>query len=172
MMDVELMALGYLSSGPKTGYRLNQIFGNLMLYYAISLNQIYPVLRSLESRGMVAKEVVFQVGKPNKHLYSITDAGRAYLTEKLTAPPVPMDYHLPFLQRMLFFRFLSPGQALETFENEIASLDEQIQTLAEMEPTVLARAEADGAFAYRTAQHCLKSLADWYRNELERRRKA
>lgn len=31
-MDVELMTLGFLNSGPKTGYKLNQIFGNLMLY--------------------------------------------------------------------------------------------------------------------------------------------
>ena len=172
MMDVELMTLGFLSSGPKTGYRLNQIFGNLMRYYAVSLNQIYPVLKNLESQGLVEKEIVVQVGKPNKNDYSITAKGREYLQEKLTAPPVPMDYHLPFLQRVLFFRFLERDQVVAAFENEIASLDEQIQTLEEMEPAVKERADANGEFAYRTALHCLKSLADWYQSELQNRKDA
>jgi DNA-binding PadR family transcriptional regulator len=170
-MDVELMTLGYLNSGPKTGYKLNQIFGNLMLYYAISLNQIYPVLRNLESCGLVEKEVVFQVGKPNKNVYSITPEGQRFLEEKLTAAPEPLDYHLPFLVRLLFFRFLEQEKACAEFEKEIASLREQAETLRDMEHTVNQRADADGAFAYRTALHLLESLASWYEAELERRRK-
>ena len=169
-MDVSLMILGFLSSGAKTGYRLNQIFGKLMLYYAVGLNQIYPVLKNLESQGLVEKKVVIQVGKPNKNVYSVTPAGQAHLVEKLTGPAVPMDYHLPFLQRALFFRFLEPDQVLGAFENEICSIEEQINNLEEMEDTVRERADADGEFAYRTALHCLKSLADWYKAELSKRR--
>ncbi|MBN1883648.1 MAG: PadR family transcriptional regulator [Deltaproteobacteria bacterium] len=170
MTDVQLMILGFLSSGAKTGYRLNQIFGKLMLYYAVGLNQIYPVLKNLEAEGLVEKEVVFQVGKPSKNVYSITPAGQAYLTEKLTGPAVPMDYHLPFLQRVFFFRFLNHDQVLEAFQSEICSIDEQINTLEEMEDTVKEYADTDGEFAYRTALHFLKSLADWYKAEYSKRR--
>ena len=170
MTDVQLMILGFLSSGAKTGYRLNQIFGKFMLYYAVGLNQIYPVLKNLETEGLIEKEVVFQVGKPSKNVYSVTPAGQAYLTEKLTGPAVPMDYHLPFLQRVLFFRFLNHDQVLGAFQKEICSIDEQINTLEEMEDTVKERADSDGEFAYRTALHCLKSLADWYKAEYSKRR--
>jgi len=122
VMDVELMTLGFLSSGPKTGYKLNQIFGNLMINYAISLNQIYPVLRNLEGRGLIQKQVVFQEGKPNKNLYTITDEGKQFLKEKLISQPQPLDYHLPFLVRALFFRFLDKEQICAEFRKEIESL--------------------------------------------------
>ncbi|SHK52448.1 DNA-binding transcriptional regulator, PadR family [Desulfatibacillum alkenivorans DSM 16219] len=170
-MDVELLALGYLSSGPKTGYKLNQIFGNMMLYYAVSLNQIYPVLRNLEAKGHVEKEVVIQVGKPNKNMYSITEEGRKALEQKLTGPPEPMDYHLPFLTRALFFRFLDSDKTQAAFEDEIASLSEQVATLQEMEDTVNERADQNGAFAYKTAVHLLETLISWYQAELDRRGK-
>lgn len=169
-MDVELMTLGFLNSGPKTGYKLNQIFGNLMLYYAISLNQIYPVLRNLEGRGLVEKRVVFQEGKPNKNLYTITQAGRQLLEEKLTSQPQPLDYHLPFLVRVLFFRFLDKQQACEEFRKEIESLKEQKENLETMADTVAERADCNGSFAYRTAIHLLESLIQWYEAEWNKRR--
>ena len=171
-MDVELMTLGFLNSGPKTGYKLNQIFGNLMLYYSISLNQIYPVLRNLEGRGLVEKQVVFQEGKPNKNLYTITEAGRQFLEEKLTSQPQPLDYPLPFLVRVLFFRFLDKKQVCEEFEKEIESLKEQKATLEAMADTVADRADCNGSFAYRTALHLLESLIKWYEAEWEKRRES
>ncbi len=170
-MNVELMALGFLSSGPKTGYELNRIFGNLMLYYAISLNQIYPVLRNLEAKGYVEKEVVIQLGKPNKNVYSITQEGKKTLEKMLVCPAEPMDYHLPFLVRAMFFRFLEPAKGLQVFRDQIASLRDQAATLSEMADTVNKRADENGRFIYRTALHLLETLADWYQAELDRREK-
>ncbi len=169
-MDVELMTLGFLNSGPKTGYKLNRIFGNLMLYYAISLNQIYPVLRSLEGRGLVEKQVIFQEGKPNKNLYTITEPGRQFLEEKLTSQPRPLDYHLPFLVRVFFFRFLDKEQACEEFRKEVESLQEQKENLETMADKVAERADCNGSFAYRTAVHLLESLIQWYEAEWDKRR--
>lgn len=169
-MDVELMILGFLNSGPKTGYKLNQIFGNLMLYYAISLNQIYPVLRNLEGRELIKKEVVFQEGKPNKNCYSITDKGQRFLEKKLTEPPQPVDYHLPFLVRVLFFRFLEKEKICQEFKKEIDSLKEQKQNLESMSEIVAQRADSDGAFAYHTAVHMLGSLIEWYEAEFNKRK--
>ena len=170
-MDVELMTLGFLNSGPKTGYKLNQIFGNLMLYYAISLNQIYPVLRNLEGRSLVQKQVVFQEGRPNKNLYTITQKGKQFLEEKLTSQPQPLDYHLPFLVRMLFFRFLGKSQVCEEFRKEIESLREQKETLEAMADTVTARADSNGSFAYHTALQLMRTLIEWYEAEWEKRKK-
>ncbi|MCX7817511.1 MAG: PadR family transcriptional regulator [Syntrophales bacterium] len=169
-MDFELITLGYLMSGPKTGYRMQEIAGKMMLNYNLSFNQVYPTLRKLEEKGLVKKEVVIQTGRPNKNVYTITEAGRDYFSQRITAPPEPFDYILPFLVRVLFFRHLNKEQVIKEFEKEICSLQEQIDDLEAMEPRVEEKADRDGKFAYRTALHLLITLRDWYRAELEKRK--
>jgi DNA-binding PadR family transcriptional regulator len=168
-MDFELMTLGFLISGSKTGYRMQEIAGKMMLNYNISLNQVYPTLRKFEERGFVRKEVVIQTGRPNKNVYSITETGREYFFQRITAPPQPFDYVLDFLIRVLFFRHLTREQAITEFKKEICSLQEQIDDLEAMEDTVKAKADEDGEFCYRTAIHLLVTLRNRYAGELERR---
>jgi len=169
-MDAELMTLGFLMSGPKTGYRIRNIAGRLMLNYNLSFNQIYPVLSKLEEAGLVEKETIIQTGRPNKNVYSLTPAGRDYFTKRITAPPKPFDYVLEFLVRVLFFRFLDQKAIVGEFEKEICSLQEQIDDLEAMAETVKANADQDGAFCYQTAIHLLRTLRDWYAQEMERRK--
>ncbi len=169
-MDFELVTLGYLLSGPKTGYRMQEIAGKMMLNYNLSMNLIYPTLRKLEEKGFVKKEVVIQTGRPNKNVYSITETGRKYFLQRITAPPQPFDYVLDFLVRVLFFRHLAREQIIAEFQKEICSLQEQIDDLAAMEETVKKKADRDGEFAYRTAVYLLTTLRDWYAAELERRK--
>ncbi len=169
-MDFELVTLGYLLSGPKTGYRMQEIAGKMMLNYNISMNQIYPTLRKLEEKGFVKKEVVIQTGRPNKNVYSITETGRNYFFQRITAPPELFDYVLDFLVRVLFFRHLTREQVITEFQKEICSLQEQIDDLAAMKETVKKKADRNGEFSYRTAVHLLTTLRDWYTAELERRK--
>lgn len=169
-MDFELMTLGFLMSGPKTGYRMQEIAGKMMLKYNISLNQIYPTLRKFEEKGFVKKETVIQTARPNKNIYSISEAGRDYFIQRISVPPQPFDYVLDFLVRVLFFRHLTKEQVISEFEKEICSLQEQIDDLDAMEETVKEKADEDGAFCYRTAIHLLRTLRDWYAGEMERRK--
>ncbi len=120
-METDQMILGFLMSGPKSGYKIKNITGKLMMAYNLSLNQIYPALRKLEAGDLVRKEVVFQPGKPNKHVYSITETGRHEFLKSLIQPPIPVDYQLDFLTRAFFFRFLSREEVIEQFEKEISS---------------------------------------------------
>ena len=88
-MDTDQIILGFLMSGPKSGYKIKNITGRLMMAYNLSLNQIYPALRKLEAADLVRKEVVIQTGKPNKHVYSITEKGRREFLKSLVSPPIP-----------------------------------------------------------------------------------
>ena len=128
-MDIELMILGFLMSGPKTGYRLKAISGKLIMFYSITLNKIYPALRKLEAGGYIQKEIVFQTGKPNKHLYSLTQPGKEYFFEKLQEPPPPIDVGNPFFVKSFFFRFLDEAQVVAEFEKEIHSMEETLGDL-------------------------------------------
>ena len=165
-MDIELMIMGFLMSGPKTGYRLKAISGKLIMFYSITLNKIYPVLRKLEGNGHIKKEIVFQTGKPNKHLYSMTPAGEAYFLEKLKGPPAPIDLVNPFLIKAFFFRFLNEPQVAEEFEKEIQNIEETLGDLANLEDTVMARADEHGMFIYRTAVLLFKTMRNAYANRL------
>lgn|GEM_PF-248292 len=167
----ERMILGFLMSGPKTGYRLRTIARRMALFYNVTLNKIYPVLRRLEREGFVSKEVILQQGRPNQHLYSLTAEGRKHFLKLLTCTPVPFDYSFDFLTRVFFFRFLTPDRALEQFAAEIESLESQLQELKGMRERVETQADPNGRFAYETAVQVVSFLIEWYRKEWEKRRR-
>lgn len=169
-MDTEGIVLGLLMSGPKTGYRIKNITAKMTMSYNLSLNQIYPVLRKSEAAGLVKKEVVFQTGKPNRHVYTLTDKGRVAFCTAMTAPSVPFDYQLDFLTRAFFFRFLSEDEIMSQFEQEISSLDEQLHDLEQIKTTAEAKADANGRFVYATIVRMIQVLRDSYAQELTRRR--
>ncbi len=169
-MDIDQIILGFLMSGPKSGYKIKNITGRLMMAYNLSLNQIYPALRKLEATDLVRKEVVIQTGKPNKHVYSITEKGRQEFLKSLISPPIPVDYQLDFLTKAFFFRFLTKEQIIEQFESEISSLEEQLEDLEHMKDDAQQLGDENGQFIYRVIVGMLDMLKTVYQNELEKRK--
>lgn len=168
MMDTEMMALGFIMSGPKTGYQLKTICGKMIIFYSITLNQIYPTIRKLEANGYIRKKVVIQTGKPNKHLYSITPSGKKYFLEKLMGPSIPSNIDVPFLRKQFFFRFLNNKQVSNELQKEINSIDEQLAELASVLPDVQDKADEHGRFIYDTTILLLQTLQDAYSKELQK----
>jgi DNA-binding PadR family transcriptional regulator len=171
-METDQAILGFLMSGPKTGYKIKSMTGKLMMSYNLSLNQIYPALRRLETAGLVKKEVVFQTGKPNKHVYTLTDEGKEEFKRALTGAPVPIDYQLDFLIKAFFFRFLERDEVIRQFEQEISSLEEQLQDLEHIQEEVEEKSDEDGHFIYSTIVNLIEMLKERYSRELEKRREA
>lgn len=169
-MDCELITLGFLMSGPKTGYKLKKLATNGAPFYEISLNQIYPTLRKLEKDGCLEKEVVPQNGRPDKNIFTITPKGRTCFKEKLTADPLPMTYGLPFTERAYFFRFLGPEKIIDVFEREIESLGRQLEEIEREKEAIHAVLDVHGRFSFDTAAVFIRSLRDWYRQELDKRK--
>lgn len=76
-MSLSYGILGFLTYGSMTGYELAKAFGSsVQFFWHAQTSQIYLELGKLEQKGMVAGAVVLQTEKPNKKVYSITDAGR------------------------------------------------------------------------------------------------
>ena len=165
-MDVELTTMGFLMSGPRTGYELKNIAGKFLLTYNLSLNQIYPTLRKFEEAGFVNKEVVVQTNKPNKHIYTITKKGREHFIKWITAPPKPLEYSIDFLNRLTFFRFLDKDQIKIEFEKEIQNIEETLGDLDNLEKTVNKQADEHGRFIYRTAIMLFESMRNAYAEQL------
>ena len=68
--------LGLLSLMPMSGYDMKAFIStSIGFFWHESYGQIYPALRRLHENGLVEREVEAQNGKPDRHLYTVTEAG-------------------------------------------------------------------------------------------------
>jgi DNA-binding PadR family transcriptional regulator len=70
-----------------SGYELTRRFDRSIGYFwSATHQQIYRTLRTMESDGWVSAKVVAQQGRPDKRVYTVSDAGRAELSRWIGAP--------------------------------------------------------------------------------------
>lgn len=82
--------LGLLARESLTGYELtSRVRERIGFFWGARHSQIYPELPKLEAGGFVTYEPVEQEGKPDKKVYSITDAGFSALAEWAVVPARP-----------------------------------------------------------------------------------
>ncbi len=81
------MILGLLNHEDLSGYEIKKRIDHLISHFwNAGYNQIYPSLAGLEMDGLVVKSVEDSGRGPQKHVYSITDAGRRALADWLVLP--------------------------------------------------------------------------------------
>jgi DNA-binding PadR family transcriptional regulator len=79
--------LGQLAYGPSSGYEVKaRLEAGAAYFWHASYSQVYAELRRLEGLGLVTEERVVQEGRPNKRVYTITEAGREALRGWLAEP--------------------------------------------------------------------------------------
>src|SRR5690348_6743093 len=79
--------LGLLARRPLWGYDLaRRMKVPIGYFWHASHSQIYPELAALEADGLVTHEIVQQRDRPDKKLYSITEAGREVLRRWVSEP--------------------------------------------------------------------------------------
>ena len=75
----ELMVLATLMCQPCHGYELKRHLAN----FNPNNNKIYPTLRNLQEKGFLTSQVEVQEARPNRHIYTITEAGQNRFRELL-----------------------------------------------------------------------------------------
>ena len=76
-----------LSEQSGSGYELARRFDRAVGYFwSATHQQIYRTLRAMEGDGWVTVKPVVQQGRPDKKVYSVSDAGRAELARWITEP--------------------------------------------------------------------------------------
>ncbi len=79
--------LGILSYGPMSGYDIKKFYEKSVAgFWSESYGQIYPILKRLAEEGLATKSVHKQEGKPDRHIYAITEKGREELQQWLVEP--------------------------------------------------------------------------------------
>lgn len=128
-MAVEIIMLSVLRAGPVHGYELKRRVQRTTLS-ALSNNSLYPILKRFEDRGIVTSTREAQDGKPDRTVYTITDAGRQLLTDLISTLPAKLAANdEEFLARVSFFHELQPAQRLEILAARAVVLDAAIGTL-------------------------------------------
>jgi DNA-binding PadR family transcriptional regulator len=109
-MYVEILVLAHLARQPAHGYEIKRsVEQTLGEGYPINTNQLYPALRRFEEMGAITREVERQMGKPDRHIYRMTDRGEAVLQGLLCDfPPELARDDAEFQVRVAFFHLLEP----------------------------------------------------------------
>jgi PadR family transcriptional regulator AphA len=95
--------LGFLSWQPGSGYDIRRaISESVGNFWNESYGQIYPALRELEHEGFAQRAVEKTAGKPDRHVYTITEAGRRELRRWLDQPCDPHIYRVEVLIKLFF----------------------------------------------------------------------
>lgn len=111
-MSLKYALLGLLSYQPMSGYDLKAIFDrSINHFWSAALSQIYPALSEMVAAGLLTVSVQQQEGRPNRKIYSVTDAGRQALVSWLSEPqPLPHDRYTFLVQ--LFFGGALPREVV------------------------------------------------------------
>lgn len=107
----EFAILGLLAERPRSGYDIKkEVEERLSHFWSESYGHIYPMLRRLHQRGLIAVSAVEQTpGRPARNTYTITDAGQTELREWFATPPSPSRPRNEMLLRLFMGRYAPPG---------------------------------------------------------------
>jgi DNA-binding PadR family transcriptional regulator len=161
-MYVDILILAHLAHEPQHGYeikkRVARILGGSIV---LNNNLLYPALRRFEEMGAVRRTVEHQQGKPNRNVYTLTEAGGDVLQRLLQDfPPELARDGTEFITRVAFFHLLDPAARLGILARRRTALSEHRAHLQQM--AALAR---DDPGMYSAS--VIAFLADQIERELE-----
>ena len=169
--------LGLLGMGPMSGYdikkKFEKIAGN---FWNASYGQIYPILKRLADKGLAVKSIEKQDGKPDRHLYTLTEKGGEVLRHWLVEPVARQIGRHEILLKLFFGKQVSLADNIRQVEHfrdlsiaelgDIKAIGEYLKTEKEDNPNL--------DFQLMTVsygQHANSAILDWCNETLSRLRK-
>jgi PadR family transcriptional regulator, regulatory protein AphA len=157
----EFAILGLLAEEARSGYDIKQVVEErLGHFWSESFGHLYPMLRRLHERGLVGKEVERQEGRPDRKVYSITDAGRTALEAWFAEPPSPQRPRNEVLLRLFFGRHARPEQLIRDIRAQREGFAATLVQLRGVKARLDAQASPHPDHVYRglTIEYGLKAL--------------
>ncbi|MDX2140882.1 MAG: PadR family transcriptional regulator [Chloroflexota bacterium] len=119
--------LNLIACEPQTGYDLSRTLQErISFFWQAKHSQIYPELAKLESAGFITHEVVRQNDKPDKKIYTLTDAGLAALRAWVVAPLEMSPARDELLVKTAAIWQADPAQAAALFRDHERQHAEQL----------------------------------------------
>lgn len=130
-MDVRTICLGLLTRADATGYEIKKQFeeDGFGHFAEASFGSIYPALSRLTDEGLVSVREESQEKRPDRKVYSITDAGRIRFLEALNRPVQEDRNRSAFAFAMLFSHLLPRERVQALLETYIADKEARLAGL-------------------------------------------
>lgn len=142
-MSLRYAILGLLVRESLTGYDLTKKFDTTIgFFWSAKHSQIYPELANLTQEGLVTFELVTQTSKPNKKVYTITEAGREALKDWMNTPRERRTVKDPLLMRAWIVGLVEPELAIAQLREALAEYEQRCEVFRQIE----AGTRAEGAF--------------------------
>lgn len=130
--DIEAAILGLLYEKPQYGYQIEKTIESwgMRNWTQIGFSSIYYVLKKLEKKDLVESRVEKVEGKPSRKIYTITEAGRTEMKEKLM-DLLSWNKKLisPFDLGIAYINYLEPQEMIDCLENYVKSAEGRIKFL-------------------------------------------
>jgi PadR family transcriptional regulator AphA len=95
--------LGLLSLKPMSGYELKKMIEqSTHHFWHEHFPQIYPMLKQLEAENLTISHVEHNEGRPERHIYTLTEHGWDALRQWLALPPVLQIERNELLLKLFF----------------------------------------------------------------------
>jgi len=140
-MDVKTLCLGVLVLGDASGYEIKKHFeeGPFSHFHAAGFGSIYPALGALLADGLVTCMEMSQEGRPDKKVYSITEAGRRAFRRELQKAPGPDSYRSEAIFMMFFGDLLDADHLGDVYQRHLAVHRAKVECLSAPDCTATAR---------------------------------
>ncbi|PZO44894.1 MAG: PadR family transcriptional regulator [Shackletoniella antarctica] len=156
--------LAVLSQQPYSGYDISKRFEeSVSCYWQASQQQIYRELSRMEHQGWVTYETVPQAGKPDKKIYSITEAGKGELTRWYAEPTEPTPIREDLLVKVLVAPYVADELLLQELHRRRQLHCERLANYQTMEALYRAIAHPPRIeqFRYLTLRRGMRYEQDW-----------
>ena len=134
-MYSEIVILAMLHQGPRHGYEIKKDIERA-LGGMVPLNNktLYLTLKRFEEIGAVTRQVIPQEGKPNRHLYQLTERGIELLHVHLRDfEPEQAGVDAEFFTRVSFFDLLEAHEREEILNKRQAYLEACLEYLHKLQ---------------------------------------
>lgn len=111
--------LGLLSLAPLSGYDIKKMTDNSIAHFwNENFGHLYPVLGRMEREGLVSRQVMHTAGRPDRSVYTLTDAGREALAGWLVREPEDPPTRIELLLQVFFAGSLPFPVVIEKIQRE------------------------------------------------------
>jgi PadR family transcriptional regulator AphA len=159
--------LGMLSIKPMSGYDIKRMIeGSVSYFWTESFGQIYPMLKRLMAEELVVRTVERQRGKPDRHVYEVTPAGRQALRAWLAEGATPRVERNELLLKLFFGNQVPPTVSLEHVERFRERQRTLLRQYRQIEKQITTEHPGDPGAPYwlmtlRYGQHVSEALVRW-----------